>query len=73
MSRVDVVGHIGYVLIGGGHLLLATGYSPEVGWPLRLAGELVWTGIGLHLRLSSVWAWGLGFAALDLWAAINAL
>lgn len=73
MNHLDRMGHWGYLSLALGHAIIATGASPSLGWPLRLLGELVWCCIGWRAGLRSATYWGALFAALDLWAAVQAL
>lgn len=73
LTELDTLGWIGYSALGLGHAMIALDLAPSAGWPLRLAGELVWCYIGARARLYSALWCGLVFAALDLWAALRAL
>jgi hypothetical protein len=61
--KLDLMGHVAYALVFGGVFLLAK--EMQMGWALRFLGELGWIFIGLKLRMTSIWAWGVGFAILD--------
>ena len=64
MSKVDFFGHAFYFFLFLGMLLLqAKDYR---GWAFRFAGELGWIGIGFYLGMSSIWAWGFAFMAVDV-------
>lgn len=65
MSNVDLCGHVFYAFIFGGLVLLSK--RNILGWPVRLVGEAGWLGIGIYLNLTSVWAWGAVFVAMDLY------
>lgn len=53
----NLLGHFGYLLLFYGQYLLATGDIN--GWLLRLTGECIWFGLGVHLRMNSIWLWGI--------------
>lgn len=69
MSTNDRLGHLGYAFILIGMAGIALG--EPVGWLFRLAGEAVWVGVGLRLRLTSIWSWGAIFMVLDVAAWIR--
>lgn len=62
---LDALGHLGYVCIAVGLVLLAL--RIRQGFLARFAGEIIWTGIGLDLGMTSIWAWGFVFCAIDLY------
>jgi hypothetical protein len=53
---LNIIGHIGYMLLFGGQALIAMGNG--FGWPVRLAGEAVWFCLGIKMRMNSIWMWG---------------
>lgn len=63
----DAVGHAGYALLIVGQLAVAHGI--RTGWYLRLAGELLWIGIGWSIGSTSIVSWGLVGAAVELLGA----
>ena len=63
---IDIIGHIGYLLIALGIWRLSK--LDNRGWLLRFAGELVWVVIGVILNMTSITAWGLIFMAIDGWS-----
>lgn len=64
MTKVDFFGHWFYFFLFTGMLLLqAKDYR---GWAFRFAGEVGWIGIGLVMGMSSIWAWGFAFLAVDV-------
>lgn len=60
---IDVLGHIGYILLVTGTILISCNRTS--GWLFRLVGSLVWIVLGFHLRLSSVVFWGIVFAGIE--------
>jgi nicotinamide riboside transporter PnuC len=60
---LDFLGHVGYVLILAGMVLISR--RSAVGWFLRLLGEVTWLGIGVAMDMSSMVVWGAVFTALD--------
>lgn len=64
MSKADFFGHWFYFFLFIGMMLLqAKDYR---GWAFRFTGEAGWIGIGLIMGMSSIWAWGFAFLAVDL-------
>ena len=53
--RLDLIGHGGYALLALGVLLI--GQQVIWGWPLYVAGDLVWLWLGWRLGMSSIWTW----------------
>ena len=70
IEYVDIAGHVGYVLIAIGMLLLARGRAS--GWIWRFAGELVWLAIGLYLDMTSMYLWGAAFLGIDAIGFVSA-
>lgn len=64
VQQLDLLGHIGYILLFVGMTMISRGQS--LGWALRLAGELIWTGISYQMELYSGVLWGVAFIAIDL-------
>lgn len=64
MTKVDFFGHWFYFFLFIGMLLLQS--KDYRGWAFRFAGEVGWIGIGFMLGMSSVWAWGFVFMAVDV-------
>ena len=64
LRTLDLLGHFGYILLFVGMTLISRGQN--LGWALRLAGELIWTYFSFRLELSSGVLWGLAFIAVDL-------
>ncbi len=69
---IDAVGHVGYMILVTG--LLLVGRNITIGWFIRFIGEMIWVGIGLVMGMTSIWIWGLVFAAIDFytWRKWNA-
>lgn len=63
MTGLDIFGHIGYVLIGGGMILLSR--KNILGWVCRFIGEAMWIYIGWEVGLTSIWFWGIVFVIID--------
>ena len=61
---VDIIGHIGYAFLMAGQILLTA--KSAWGWALRFIGELTWISIGFYLGMTSIWSWGIVFAAIDV-------
>lgn len=57
----DIYGHVGYAMLALGMWLV--GKRNRNGFLLRLVGEGIWIGIGIHLGYTSIVAWGI----LDLY------
>ena len=55
-SSLNRLGHVGYALLFGGQALLAMDHLE--GWLVRLAGEALWMGIGIKLKMNSIYLWG---------------
>jgi len=66
MTEYDVAGHLYYILIFIGMLLIAA--KERLGWFFRFMGELGWIGLGFQMGMTSIWAWGIVFAAIDAYA-----
>lgn len=64
VQQLDLLGHFGYILLFVGMTLISRGQN--LGWALRLAGELIWTGISYQMELYSGVLWGVAFIAIDL-------
>lgn len=63
MFFVDVAGHIGYVGLAVGMLLIARGNRQ--GWIWRFIGEAIWLIIGIYLNMTSMYLWGAAFLGID--------
>lgn len=61
---LDVIGHIGYLIIFIGLILL--GYKKRSGWLFRFVGDTVVIYLGIVLHLTSIWMWGIVFGVIDL-------
>ena len=60
----DVLGHLSYMGILGGTLLLAK--KNKYGWMCRSIGDIGWTCVGLMTGMSSLIIWGVIFCLNDL-------
>lgn len=60
---IDLAGHVFYVFLLGGMLLLARGSA--AGWILRIVGEAGWAVLGVLLGMSSIVVWGVAFVIID--------
>lgn len=69
MKTDDLVGHVGYVLIGVGLLLIATQHG-TLGWASRVVGDVVWVALGTRMKMTSIALWGSVFVALDTYGLI---
>jgi hypothetical protein len=67
----NVLGHIGYLFVVAGMLLLASEIS--LGWAPRLVGEVLWIIVGLRMRMNSISAWGALFVLIDIYGLWRAL
>jgi len=65
----DIGGHVFYVLIFIGTNLIAK--KNNVGWLLRLLGELGWTLIGVYMEMTSIWVWGIIFTFNDAYGYVK--
>lgn len=61
---IDIVGHVGYVLLVVGTYLVSRGKT--CGWPLRAVGSATWVGVGVAMAMSSIWIWSTAFVTIDL-------
>jgi len=68
-SLPNLLGHLGYILIAIGMLLLV--HQKALGWLLRLAGEVLWAVIGFMMGMSSLWFWAICFVCLDAYGYIS--
>lgn len=66
---IDAVGHLGYAVLLMGNILISRRHA--AGWFLRLAGDGIWTVLGVLLSMSSIITWGLVFGIIDV-VAFNA-
>ena len=62
-KKIDLLGHLGYLLLFIGQFLIAQ--HAIMGWPLRIMGELIWLYLGVKLKLSSIWFWGIIFVLVE--------
>lgn len=69
METVDILGHIAYIFILVGMILLTQKYA--FGFAFRFLGELGWVLIGFYLGLSSIWFWGILFMVTDSYGFWN--
>ncbi len=60
---LDILGHIGYILIVVGMLLLARKRRP--GWLFRVAGGAIWLYVGVMMSMSSIIRWSGVFLLID--------
>lgn len=63
MDLTNLLGHLGYICIVIGMIFLAR--KSAMGWLFRMAGDLLWTIIGVMLSMSSIWFWCSVFLVLD--------
>jgi hypothetical protein len=64
VKLLDYYGHLAYIGLIGGQMLIAAG-DPAGGFLLRLVGGLAWVWVGLEMRSSSIWFWSAVFVAVD--------
>lgn len=62
---IDVFGHIGYVTLVLGVLMIS--HHRAQGWILRCLGSGIWFFIGLEMGMSSIWVWSAVFMAMDFY------
>lgn len=62
-ATLNVFGHVSYVFVALGMLLLAR--KNRWGWVCRFLGEGGWIWVGWMLSMSSIWFWGILFMLLD--------
>jgi len=60
----DIFGHIGYLFIAVGLILLAQ--KSIFGWIFRIIGEMIWAVVGICIGMSALWFWGIIFLCLDV-------
>ena len=63
MYYIDLFGHLGYILLLLGMILIRN--KSKWGWILRLAGESIWIVLGIIMGISSIWFWSAIFAIID--------
>lgn len=61
----DALGHVGYLLLIVGQTMITQ--TIPGGFVIRASGELLWVAIGIRMRMSSIWLWGLAFTAVDIY------
>jgi len=66
---LDLMGHIFYLLIVVGMLLLSK--KIRYGWILRFWGEFGWVMIGVSMGMSSIYIWGFIFMGIDLYGFLR--
>ncbi len=69
MRFEDRCGHVGYLLLVGGTLLVGglagdAGQVP-IGWSMRVVGSIFWSWIGWRIKMRSVMYWSGAFACAD--------
>lgn len=62
---INKIGHIGYLFIIFGMLLLAE--QNTYGWVMRAIGEAIWLVVGIRMQMSSMWFWAVIFILLDIY------
>ena len=62
---LDIIGHISYVWVAIGMLLIAL-KRPVAGFAFRLVGELGWLALGILMSMTSIWFWEIIFIAVDI-------
>lgn len=69
LKWMDVLGHLGYILMLLGNLMIANHII--WGWLVHLTGDLIWVGIGIKLKFSSIWFWQPVFLLSSLYGFIE--
>jgi hypothetical protein len=64
MALPDLLGHLSYVFICSGVVLL--GHKNRLGWILRAIGAVGWIIVGFQVGMSSIWAWSIVFLIMDM-------
>ena len=64
MLGPDLLGHIGYLLVVVGTLMIAR--KDIRGWWPRMVGDVFIVSMGLLLGVSSLWIWGTVFLLIDI-------
>ncbi len=62
---IDLIGHIGYAVLVMGIILI--GRRQTIGWLVRIVGEAIWIGVGVHIGMTSVWIWGIIFTMISFY------
>ncbi len=62
---LDRIGHGGYALLFAASIMVAN--QNAWGWPIYVAGDVVWMWIGWKLRMWSIVTWQLAFTASAAW------
>ncbi len=65
MELTNILGHIGYIFLLSGMILLAR--KKIIGWLLRMSGDILWLIVGFLLGMSSIWFWVIIFLCLDIY------
>ena len=68
LTRLDALGHLFYLSVFIGSFFIARGMW--IGWVWRIIGDLGWIFLGIKLRMSSIVAWEIGFAIIDVFGLI---
>lgn len=62
MTFEDKLGHVGYVILVLGMFLI--GMKQVWGWPIYIAGDVLWFYIGWRMRMTSIYLWQFVFVAV---------
>ena len=65
MELTDILGHIGYIFLLIGIILLAL--KKRAGWLFRIIGDTFWITVGFLLGMSAIWFWCIFFLCLDIY------
>lgn len=66
--RYDAWGHLAYLLLGAGSLLLA--WEMRLGWAVYVSGDLIWAYIGWRMGMSSIYLWSVAFASIRVYGLV---
>lgn len=61
---IDLLGHIGYAFLLGGHFLIAR--KNKWGFTARIVGGIIWALLGIPLEMYSIVIWSILFTILDI-------
>ncbi len=65
----DLICHVGFILLAGGLALVALGIPS--GWIARIAGDVLFTILGVRTRLTGFIVWSIVFIGIDLYGWLS--
>lgn len=64
---LDMLGHLGYIFIALGVLVIGH-YKHRLGWVCRFLGGGIWLAVGLAMNMSSIYLWSAVFMCIDFYS-----